>query len=109
MPLDRTADRSQRGAEEGRKVGRRPDLRYIKPPDDLKAFPDARRVRPKTILGDGKLRRRWKDGRTGHLLEWDYMHGTVEVYDARGNHLGEFDPDTGSQRKLPDTARRIIP
>lgn len=25
------------------------------------------------------------------------MHGAIEMYDARGKHIGEFDPNTGEQ------------
>ncbi|MQT72046.1 toxin, partial [Pseudomonas sp. FSL R10-0071] len=30
---------------------------------------------------------RWKVS-DGRILEWDYQHGAVEMYDKRGNHLG---------------------
>jgi hypothetical protein len=65
---------------------------YQPPPKEgLPGFPDAKRVPPKTGNGSGKLRARWQDNKTGEILEWDYQHGTVEKYDKRGNHLGEFD------------------
>jgi hypothetical protein len=73
---------------------------YVPPPEDLEGFPRARRADPK-----GR-RRRWKDDE-GRIFEWDYQHGTVEMYDRRGRHLGEFDPDTGRILKGPDPARRI--
>jgi Cytotoxic len=75
---------------------------YVPAPEGLPGFPDARRVEPKN------QRRRWSD-RRGRIFEWDYQHGTVEVYDRRGRHLGEFDPGTGARRKGPDRARRIEP
>ncbi len=34
----------------------------------------------------GGLRRRWRDP-DGVIYEWDYQHGTVEVYDARASCL----------------------
>jgi hypothetical protein len=66
------------------------------------------KVKPKTRIGGGKLRRRWKD-RDGTIYEWDYQHGTVEKYDRRGNHQGEYDPNTGTRVKDPDPARKIDP
>ncbi|MCP1474836.1 hypothetical protein ABIA54_001074 [Pseudomonas sp. EB276 TE3739] len=71
------------------------DHEYHQPPDILPAFPDARIVGRKTaVQGGGAKRKRWKTPK-GHILEWDSMHGTIEKYDARGNHIGEFDPITG--------------
>jgi hypothetical protein len=75
---------------------------YIPAPDRLPGFPLARRTEPKS------QRRRWLD-EGGHILEWDYQHGAVEMYDSRGRHLGEFDPDSGTRQKGPDRARRIEP
>jgi hypothetical protein len=75
---------------------------YIPAPGELPGFPDARRVEPKN------QRRRWID-RRGRIFEWDYQHGTVEVYDRRGRHLGEFDPTTGARRTGSDRTRRTEP
>lgn len=83
-------------------------LRAVVPPFDLKAFPDARRVRPKTPRMGGGLRARWKAS-DGKIYEWDYQHGTVEVYDRHGNHTGECDPQTGQSTKGPVRNRRIEP
>lgn len=77
-------------------------------PRDLAAFPDARRVRPKTSRGDGSRRTRWKDS-DGKIYEWDAQHGAVEKYDARGRHLGQFDPLSGERQKGADRTRRIEP
>jgi hypothetical protein len=82
---------------------------YAPPPEDLAAFPDAKRARSKTpVSGGGGLRRRWKDT-DGQIYEWDYQHGKVELYDKRGRSLGEFDPDTGERTKDPDPKRRVEP
>jgi hypothetical protein len=43
------------------------------------------------------------------ILEWDSRHGRLEVYDKGGNHLGEFDPNTGEQLKPPAPGRTIEP
>ena len=77
-------------------------MAYIPAPERLPAFPDAERTEPK-----GR-RRRWINDK-GQIFEWDYQHGTVEMYDHRGRHLGELDPDTGRRLKGPDRTRRIEP
>ncbi|WP_410175517.1 colicin E3/pyocin S6 family cytotoxin [Rahnella perminowiae] len=42
------------------------------------------------------------------MYEWDYQHGTVEVYDKSGrDHLGEFDSITGIQTKPADPSRKV--
>jgi RHS repeat-associated protein len=81
---------------------------YVPAPDTLVGFPNARRSRSKTPMGGGKLRRRWKDS-DGNIYEWDYQHGTVEKYNRRGRHQGEFDAATGRQTKSPDATRDVEP
>ncbi|HJR31543.1 MAG TPA: S-type pyocin domain-containing protein [Pseudomonas sp.] len=72
------------------------DHEYHPAPEVLPAYPDARVVGRKTpVLGGGGLRKRWKTAK-GLILEWDSMHGAIEMYDARGRHLGEYDPNTGA-------------
>ncbi len=79
------------------------------PQGGLPAFPDATRVRSKTsVQGGGGLRPRWTD-LSGFIYEWDRQHGTVEKYNKRGKHLGEFDPNTGEQNKAADKTRRVDP
>jgi len=56
----------------------------------------------------GRMRRRWKDD-DGTIYEWDSQHGKVEVYNKRGVHQGEFDPDTGAQTKPADPGRKVEP
>ena len=80
---------------------------YIAPPEELPAFPTATRTRAKTAYAGG-MRARWKDYK-GRIYEWDYRHGTVEVYSRMGKHLGEFDPDTGASIKPADPTRRVQP
>jgi len=81
-------------------------IAVVHPPTDdrLPGFPRAVRVRSKTFFAAG-LRRRWKEPDGGTIYEWDYRHGTVEVYDARGHHRGEFDPLTGERIGPPDPRR----
>lgn len=75
------------------------DVKYHQPPLTLPAFPDAIGVRQK---GN---RRRWESKK--RIYEWDYQHGAVEVYDKQGNHLGEFDAETGDQTGKAKPERRI--
>ena len=88
-------------------MGRPPAHEPVMAPRNLPGFPYARRVRPKTTFAGG-LRPRWRDA-NGDILEWDARHGRIERYNARGTHLGEFDPSTGEQLSPPDTARRVEP
>ena len=81
--------------------------RYIPPPEILPGFPGAERVRPKTAVA-GRRRPRWKDA-TGAIYDWDFQHGTVEHYDRRGNHLGEFDYRTGRRIGNAVPGRRVEP
>lgn len=85
------------------------DHSYHPPPKGLTAFPDAKVAPRKTpIKGGGGLRKRWKT-RDGTIYEWDSQHGTVEKYNKRGKHLGEFDPETGQQTKDADKSREVEP
>jgi len=52
-------------------------------------------------------RRRWRSADGSRLFEWDALHGEVEVYNARGMHLGAMDPITGDLIKPPVKGRRI--
>lgn len=101
-------DDDDRQPVEGGDPGNRYTVQIVPAPKDLRAFPEAKRARPKTTVRGRGLRRRWKDAK-GRIYEWDYRHGTVEVYDSHGNHLGEFDPDTGKQLRDADPARRVDP
>jgi hypothetical protein len=85
------------------------DHGYHPPPKELAAFPEAQVVPRKTsIKGGGGLRKRWKT-QAGEIYEWDSQHGTVEKYNKRGKHLGEFDAETGHQTKTADSAREVEP
>ncbi|MGJ7514469.1 colicin E3/pyocin S6 family cytotoxin [Pseudomonas baetica] len=85
------------------------DHKYYPAPNGLIAFPNATRATRKTpIKGGGGLRKRWKTSK-GIIFEWDSQHGTVEIYDKRGRHLGEYDPVTGKQTKPADGTRSVEP
>lgn len=81
--------------------------RWVPAPRELPGFPDAKRVKPKTRYSGG-MRKRWRD-REGRIYEWDYLHGTVEVYSPDGVHLGEFDPLTAKRIKGPNPRREVKP
>jgi Cytotoxic len=81
---------------------------YCPAPRTLPAFPKAAKVLSKTPIRGGGLRKRWKDD-DGTIYEWDYAHGTVEKYDSRGHHQGEFDPHNGKQLKPALPFRRVEP
>ncbi|WP_228991149.1 colicin E3/pyocin S6 family cytotoxin [Streptomyces sp. DH8] len=81
----------------------------VKAPSTLDAFPGAQRAKPKMpVQGGGGLRKRWKDNK-GTIYEWDSQHGTVEKYNKRGKHQGEYDPKTGAQTKPADPKREVEP
>jgi hypothetical protein len=83
------------------------DHGYHPPPLDLPGFPDAKKADSKTMVqGGGAKRRRWKDPK-GRIFEWDSQHGTVEMYDKQGKHLGEFDPQSGERTKPAKPGRKI--
>jgi Cytotoxic len=88
---------------------RPPNPNYVKPPDALPAFPNAKRKRPKTGMGGGKKRRRWVDDVTGDIFEWDYRHGRVEMFNKLGKHVAEVDPNTGRELSGPIRERSIEP
>jgi Cytotoxic len=67
-----------------------------------------RMLNVKPRIGGG-LRSRWKDER-GRILERDYLHDTVEVYDPSGRrHLDDFDPWDGRQVGRADRSRHVEP
>lgn len=85
------------------------DHKYHSKPESLPAFPEAKQVRGKTrVQGGGYIRPRWVDHQ-GYIYEWDLRHGTIEKYNKRGVHLGEFTHDTGVRTKEADPSRRIEP
>ena len=82
----------------------------VLPPENeaLPGFAEAKHVKGKTRFAGG-IRKRWKDPNDGTIYDWDYQHGRVERYTARGEHLGEFDPRTGRQIKGADLRKRVGP
>ena len=82
---------------------------YAPAPKNIDGIPGLISAKPKTPVKGGRgMRKRWKD-KKGNIYEWDSQHGTVEKYDKRGNHLGEFDPKTGAQVKPRDKTRKVEP
>jgi hypothetical protein len=66
---------------------------YVPPPPKkiLPGFPNAR------YIGVRGGRATWQDGK--YILQWDYQHGAIEMYNKQRQHLGEFDYQTGEQTK----------
>jgi hypothetical protein len=50
---------------------------------------------------------RWMDASRKRLYTWDAVHGELEVFTARGHHLGAVDPVTGRSVKKAVKGRRI--
>ncbi|MFJ6677456.1 colicin E3/pyocin S6 family cytotoxin [Actinosynnema sp. NPDC091369] len=84
---------------------------YTPPPPGKKlpGFPDARYVGRGSPVKGGGSRARWELP-NGSILEWDSMHGTVEMWTNKkknAKHVGEFDPNTGKQ--LPGQKGQPVP
>jgi hypothetical protein len=79
-----------------------PDHKHNLAPDTLPAFPDAKKARKKSH------RERWKISNK-RILEWDYQHGEIEMYNKNGIHIGAFDPNTGEKIKDAIKGRKIEP
>ena len=43
------------------------------------------------------------------IYEWDYLHGQVEKYNARGRRLGDFEYASGHHFGGPDAGRSVEP
>ena len=59
------------------------------------------------FLGAINGARRWRSHAGKRLYTWDALHGEVEVFNARGKHLGALDPITGDWVKGAVPGRRI--
>jgi hypothetical protein len=61
------------------------------------AYPDLKRVKGKQpVQGGGGMRKRWVDNE-GNIWEDDRKSQTLEKYNPKGKHLGEYDPDDRRQ------------
>lgn len=49
----------------------------------------------------------WRSPDGQRLYTWDSLHGEVEIYNKRGQHLGVQDPCTGKLIKDAVKGRRI--
>lgn len=58
-------------------------------------------------LGAVSGQKRWRSPDRKRLYTWDSLHGEIEVFDRRGNHLGSADAVTGELIKGPVEGRRI--
>ena len=57
-------------------------------------------------LGAPEGRKRWRDPKGKRLYEWDSLHGEIEVYNARGDHIAVYDAD-GNWKGEAVEGRRI--
>jgi hypothetical protein len=58
-------------------------------------------------LGAFDGERRWRSHGGRRLYTWDSLHGEVEVFNAKGRHLGVLDPLTGTWIKRAVPGRKI--
>jgi hypothetical protein len=58
-------------------------------------------------LGAFSGERRWRSDGGRRLYTWDSLHGEVEVFNARGKHLGALEPVTGAWVKPAVPGRTI--
>jgi hypothetical protein len=58
-------------------------------------------------LGAVNGKQRWRSDGGKRLYTWDSLHGEVEVFNARGKHLGALDPNTGDWVKDAVPGRTI--
>ncbi|MGC9196111.1 MAG: colicin E3/pyocin S6 family cytotoxin [Syntrophobacteraceae bacterium] len=58
-------------------------------------------------VGRRNGRKVWKSQSGHRFFTWDSLHGEVEVFDSRGQHLGAIDPMTGAKTKSAVPGRRL--
>jgi hypothetical protein len=58
-------------------------------------------------LGAINGERRWRSDGGKRLYTLDSLHGEIEVFNARGKHLGAMDPRTGKMIKPAVRGRKI--
>jgi hypothetical protein len=56
------------------------------------------------VISDRKV---WKSKNGKRLYTWDELHGEIEVFNARGKHLGSADKFTGQIFKDPVKGRKL--
>ncbi|MGH8011314.1 MAG: colicin E3/pyocin S6 family cytotoxin [Candidatus Binataceae bacterium] len=59
------------------------------------------------FLGAINGERRWCSNDGKRLYTWDSLHGELEVFNARGKHLGAMNPVTGEMTKTAVRGRTI--
>jgi hypothetical protein len=59
------------------------------------------------LLGAVHGVKRWRSADGKRLYTWDSLHGEIEVFNARGRHLGVIDPLTGEPIKDAIRGRKI--
>ena len=59
------------------------------------------------LLGAISGEKRWRSPDGKRLYTWDALHGEIEVFNARGRHLGVLHPLTGELIKEAVRGRKI--
>lgn len=49
----------------------------------------------------------WRCPDSGRFFQWDELHGEIEAYNRRGDHIGVLDPFTGEAMKGAVRGRTI--
>ena len=71
-------------------------------------FPGAKRIKSTNYIPGGSQRKTWEYGKGKKILTEDTENGTVEMFQkSNREHLGEYDPQTGKQTKLPNPKRKL--
>ncbi|MCB9985166.1 MAG: hypothetical protein H6864_05700 [Micavibrio sp.] len=55
----------------------------------------------------GDIKTNGLKGNEKKYYQWDYTHGDIEVYNAKGKHLGSIDPNTGEMYKPAVAGREL--
>ena len=55
----------------------------------------------------GKIKTNGLSGKARRYYSYDHASGEIEVFNARGQHLGAMDPTTGAMIKPPVPGRNI--
>jgi hypothetical protein len=58
-------------------------------------------------IGARDGQKRWRSHGGRRIYTWDALHGEIEVFNQRGEHIGVADALTGRMVKPPVRGRRI--
>ena len=52
-------------------------------------------------------RKVWRSPKSDHLYTWDSLHGEIEAFNRRGQHVGSLDAVSGALIKKPVPGRKL--